>query len=74
MRVLLALHCFDPDLDRWRILLATPNPTAVEAFCHESSRDLTRELEEARNKDSAIIPVLEADLERIRSVLKTVAQ
>lgn len=74
MRFLLALHCFDPDLDRWRVLLATPNRTAVEAFCHESSQDLIRELEQAHNRDSAIVPVLEADLQRLRSVLKAVAQ
>ena len=69
MRLLLALHCFDPGLDRWRVLAATPNKTAVEAFCHASSKELLSELEEARTCDSSIVAVLEADLERLNTVL-----
>ena len=69
MRLLLALHWFDIDVDRWRVLLATSDHSAVKAFCHESSEGLIRELEDARNNDSAIVPVLEADLERVKSVV-----
>ena len=69
MRLLLALHCFDPGLDRWRVLAATPNRAAVEAFCHASSQELLSELEKARACDSSIVPVLEADLRRLNTVL-----
>ena len=69
MRLLLALHWFDIDVDRWRVLLATSDHSAVKAFCHESSEGLIRELEDARSNDSSIVPVLEADLERVKSVV-----
>ena len=70
MRLLLALHWFDIDVDRWRVLLATSDRSAVKAFCNESSEGLVRELENARSNDSFIVPVLEADLERVNSVVR----
>ena len=70
MRLLLALHWFDIDVDRWRVLLATSDRSAVKAFCNESSEGLVLELENARNNDSSIVPVLEADLERVNSVVR----
>lgn len=69
MRLLLALHWFDIDVDRWRVLLATSDRSAVKGFCNESSEGLVRELENARSNDSSIVPVLEADLERVKSVV-----
>ena len=70
MRLLLALHWFDIGVDRWRVLLATSDGNAVKAFCHESTEGLIRELEDARRNHSAIVPILEADLERVNSVVK----
>ena len=70
MRMLLALHWFDIDIDRWRVLLATSDHSAVKSFCHESSEGLIRELENARINDSSIVPVLEADLERVNTVVR----
>ena len=68
MRLLLALHCFDPCLERWRVLAATPNKTAVEAFCQASCKELLSELEEARTHNASFVPVLEADLERLSAI------
>ena len=70
MRLLLALHWFDIGVDRWRVLLASSDGNAVKAFCLESTEGLIRELEDARKNHSAIVPILEADLERVNSVVK----
>ena len=70
MRLLLALHWFDIDVDRWRVLLATSDRSTVKAFCNGSSEGLLRELEDARSNNSFIVPVLEADLERVNSVIR----
>ena len=51
MRLLLALHWFDIDVDRWRVLLVTSDSTAVKEFCNGSSLGLIRELEDARRND-----------------------